>query len=56
MLAGPTFGGRYKRIRKRPRGSPNQDVYGYRVAVLGELERLGQQGLITLFYGDESHM
>jgi hypothetical protein len=50
------LGGRYKRIRKRPRGRPNQDVYEYKMEVLGELEQLSEQEVIDLFYGDESHV
>jgi hypothetical protein len=45
---------RYKRIRKRPGGAPNKDLYDYKVAGLRELEQLSVQGIIDLLYGDES--
>ena len=45
---------RYKRLRKRPKGQPNPDVYALRVECLAELERLSEQGHLDLFYGDES--
>lgn len=45
-LAGPTFGGRYERIRKRTKGRPNQDVYDFKVEVLGELEQLSEQEVL----------
>jgi hypothetical protein len=31
-------------------------LYAYKVACLGELEKLSRQGIIDLFYGDESHV
>ena len=31
-------------------------MYAYKVEKLAELEKLSKQGLIDLFYGDESHV
>lgn len=47
-------GGRYKRIRKRPRREPEPLYYAHKVQCLGELEALNERGLLDLFYGDES--
>jgi len=51
-----TLGGRFKRIRKRPKGKPEPSVYAFRKACLGELEKLAEQGLVDVFYGDESRV
>ncbi len=51
-----SLGGRYKRIRKRCKGTPDSDWYSYKLGRLRELEELDQQGAINLFYGDESHV
>ena len=56
----PTFfiriGARYRRIRKRPKGTPSPQLYAYKTEKLQELETLYAQGEINLFYGDESHV
>jgi hypothetical protein len=44
------------RIRKRCKGKPDEVVYASKKADLRELESLSEQGLIDLFYGDESHV
>jgi transposase len=51
-----SFGGRYKRIRKRCKGKPEPTLYALKVDQLSELEKLSRQGAIDLFYGDESHV
>ena len=48
--------GRYTRIRKRCKGKPDPDLYAFKVELMTELEQLAEQGLIDLFYGDESHV
>jgi transposase len=56
----PTFfiriGARYRRIRKRPRGKPSPQLYAYKCQKLQELENQWEEGLIDLYYGDESHV
>lgn len=51
-----SFGGRYKRIRKRCKGKPEPTLYALKVDQLSELEKLSRQSAIDLFYGDESHV
>ena len=51
-----SLGGRYKRIRRRCKGKPNEEVYKFKLECLKELEKLSESGLIDLFYGDESHV
>jgi transposase len=50
------FGGRYKRIRRRPKGHPLPEHYELQVEKLKELEQLSLCGAIDLYYGDESHV
>lgn len=50
------LGGRYKRIRLRPKGKPLPEVYDYKLEQIKSLEQLSEQGHIDLFYGDESHV
>ena len=45
---------RYKRIRKRLKGKPDQEIHRVKKEVLGELETFSRAGLIELYYGDES--
>ena len=51
-----SFGARYKRIPKRPRVTPSPQLYAIKREKLQELESLSNQGLINLFFGDESHV
>ena len=51
-----SIGARYKRIRKRPRGKPSPQLYAYKCEKLQELENEYIQGLIDLYFGDESHV
>ena len=50
------IGARYRRIRKRPKGSPSPQLYAYKTKKLQELERQANEGLIDLYFGDESHV
>ncbi|WP_338337634.1 IS630 family transposase [Marseilla massiliensis] len=50
------IGARYRRIRKRPKGSPSPQLYAYKTEKLQELERQANKGLIDLYFGDESHV
>lgn len=50
------IGARYRRIRKRPKGQPSPQLYAYKTEKLQELERQANDGLIDLYYGDESHI
>ena len=50
------FGGRYKRIRRRPANRPDPLRYRETVDRSGELEALAEVGESTIFYGDESHV
>jgi len=50
------LGARYRRIRKRPKGTPSPQLYEYKTEKLQELEMLYAKGEINLFYGDESHV
>lgn len=50
------IGARYRRIRKRPKGSPSPQLYAYKTGKLQELERQANEGLIDLYFGDESHV
>lgn len=49
-------GARYKRIPKRPRVTPSPHLYAIKREKLQELENLSNQGLIDLYFGDESHV
>ena len=49
-------GGRYKRVRRRPRREPLPEVYQLKVEGLSVLEELSEQGWIDLYYGDESRV
>ena len=49
-------GARYKRIPKRPRMNPSPHLYAIKREKLQVLEKLSNQGLIDLFFGDESHV
>ena len=50
------IGARYKRIRKRPKGKPSPQLYAYKSGKLQKLENQYAEGLIDLYYGDESHV
>lgn len=50
------IGARYRRIRKRPKGQPSPQLYAYKTEKLQELEKRANDGLIDLYYGDESHI
>ena len=47
-------GCRYKRIRKRLKGKPNEEVYRLKKEVLGRFEQLSVEGWLDLYYGDEA--
>ena len=49
-------GGKYKRIRRRPKGQPLPEHYALQVEKLQELEKLSVEGRIELYYGDETHV
>lgn len=51
-----SFGARYKRIPGRPGVTPSPQLYAITGEKLQELENLSDQGLIDLFFGDESHV
>ncbi|MEJ7860885.1 MAG: hypothetical protein WKF90_04520 [Pyrinomonadaceae bacterium] len=44
-------GCRYKRIRKRLKSKPNEQVYQVKKEVLGSFEQMSRNGLIDLYYG-----
>lgn len=50
------LGARYRRIRKRPKGKPSPQLYAYKTEKLQELVQQEKDGLIDLYYGDESHI
>lgn len=50
------IGARYRRIRKRPKGKPSPQLYAYKTEKLQELVQQEKDGLINLYYGDESHI
>ena len=50
------LGAGYRRIRKRPKGKPSPQLYAYKTEKLQELVQQEKDGLITLYYGDESHI
>ena len=50
------LGARYRRIRKRPKGKPSPQLYAYKTEKLHELVKQEKEGLIDLYYGDESHI
>jgi len=47
---------RYKRIRRRPKGKPDRELYQIGTEALALLEQQSKQGHIDLFYGDESQL
>lgn len=49
-------GARFGRVRKMPKGQPSPQEYEYKKELLQELERQWEDGLIDLYYGDESHV
>ena len=51
-----SIGARYKRIRKRPRGTPSPQLYEYKFEKLQELEQQEREGRIARYYADESHV
>lgn len=50
------LGAGYRRIRKRPKGKPSPQLYAYKTEKLQELVQQEKEGLIDLYYGDESHI
>lgn len=50
------LGARYRRIRKRPKGKPSPQLYAYKTEKPQELVQQEREGLIDLYYGDESHI
>ncbi|MGN1218233.1 MAG: IS630 family transposase, partial [Phocaeicola sp.] len=50
------LGARYRRISKRPKGKPSPQFYAYKTEKLQELVQQEKDGLIDLYYGDESHI
>ncbi len=50
------LGAGYRRIRKRPKGQPSPQLYAYKSEKLQELVQQEKDGLIDLYYGDESHI
>lgn len=50
------LGAGYRRIRKRPKGKPSPQLYAYKSEKLQELVQQEKDGLIDLYYGDESHI
>lgn len=50
------IGARYRRIRKRPKGKPSPQLYAYKTEKLQELEQQANDGLIDLYFADESHI
>lgn len=49
-------GARFGRIRKTPKGQPSPQELAYKKELLQELEYQWEEGLIDLYYGDESHI
>lgn len=49
-------GARFGRIRKSPKGQPSPQELAYKKELLQELECQRENGLIDLYYGDESHI
>ncbi|EEX18283.1 hypothetical protein HMPREF0973_01834, partial [Prevotella veroralis F0319] len=47
---------RYRRIRKCPKERFSPQLYGYKSEKLQELVQQEKDGLIDLYYGDESHI
>ena len=45
---------RFKRIRKRVKKKPPLEIYGLKPGLLGEMERLSENGEIDLYYSDEA--
>lgn len=51
-----SLGARYRRIRKRPKGTPSPQLYERNVEKLQELEKLSVNNHIELYFADESHV
>lgn len=51
-----SIGARYRRIRKRPKGKPSPQLYEYKTEKLQELDSQAKDGLIDLYFADESHI
>lgn len=51
-----SIGARFGRVRKSPKEKPSPQHYAYKKELLQKLEELWEQGLIDLFFGDESHV
>ena len=51
-----SIGARYRRIRKRPKGKPSPQLYAYKTEKLQKLESQAKDGLINLYFADESHI
>ena len=49
-----SFGARFGRIRKTPKGTPSPQLYAYKKEKLQELERQYREGRIDLYFGDGS--
>jgi hypothetical protein len=49
-------GGRYKRIRRRPKGKTLEEHYQLQAEKLQKLENMSINGKIDLYYGDETHV
>ena len=50
------LGAGYRRIRRRPKGKPSPQLHAYKTEKLQELVQQEKDGLIDLYYGDESHI
>jgi transposase len=50
------LGGRYKRIRRRPKGKPLEEHYRLQIEKIKELEQMNEEGKTDLYYGDETHV
>lgn len=50
-----SLGARFGRIRKRPKGKPSPQIYEYKREKLQNLVTQYKNGLIDLYFGDESH-
>ena len=50
------IGARYRRIRKCPKERFSPQLYVYKSEKLQELVQQEKDGLIDLYYGDESHI
>jgi hypothetical protein len=50
------IGARYRRIRKRPRGTPSPQLCERKAEKLQELENMAKECRIDLYFADESHV